>query len=121
MFYYQVDLIETINGTGVAPFFVMAYVNRLPDTSRFQASLHGDDSWFGWGQDRIMWADLYDNLSRLTEVQISKGTGKRPPSLERYPRPKPKSEKPKSRIAELYALFKGQQGVKADAPEVTDK
>jgi hypothetical protein len=112
MFYYGVDLLQTIAGSGVAPFVVMAYINRLPDTSKFSASLMGDDTWFGWGQDRIIQADIYDNISRLTEVQLRKG-GVKNAKLERFPRPKPKSaKKPKSRLAELYGMFRGGSGAK---------
>jgi hypothetical protein len=111
MFYYGVDLLKTIDGSGVAPFVVMAYINRLPDTSKFSASVMGDDSWFGWGQDRVLFADIYDNISRLTEVQLRKG-GAKNAKLERYPRPKAKPKKPKSRLAELYGMFRGGAGVK---------
>jgi hypothetical protein len=112
MFYYKVDLLETINGSGVAPFFVLALINRLPDSSKFMASLMGGDEWFGWGQDRALYADLYDAIARLTEVTIGKHGGKAP-KLERWPRPK-RADKTKksSRLLELHAMFASHSGAK---------
>ena len=66
-------------------------VERLPDTSMTTALASGGRSFFGWGQDRMISADLYDAVNINTQA-----TGhwkKDPPKIPPYPRPKSKAKR----------------------------
>lgn len=108
MFYYGLDLVETIEGRGTVPSLVLALIQRLPDTSLTTALASGGRDFFGWGLDRHMTADLYD--AQLTQIRTTvSAAGAKPPKLEGYPRPNPEAvtpaEKKPTSVAELFTKF----------------
>ncbi|MFD6636771.1 hypothetical protein ACFWDN_13250 [Micromonospora chalcea] len=83
---------ETIAGHGPSPLVVMAYVQRLPDTSLTAALASGGRQFFGWGRDRAMIADLIDALNQNTRATGNWGKGKAP-KIPEYERPKAKKKR----------------------------
>jgi hypothetical protein len=81
---------------------VLSLIQRLPDTSLTAALALGGREFFGWGQDRVMAADLYDAMSLNTRA--AGRWAKKPPDIPEYPRPKSQQEEPKraTTVAELY-------------------
>lgn len=68
------------------PWWVLALVEELPDTSAYVASAQGGDEYRGWGWDRYVAAAMFDALQNQTVV-IAKMAGakgvKSPPPLPR--------------------------------------
>ncbi|WP_319250986.1 hypothetical protein [Streptomyces sp. ID05-39B] len=105
---------DVIEGRGPSPYFVMALVRRLPDTSLTVALASGGREHFGWGIDRHLKADLYDALNQNTRATGQWGKGKAP-KIPAWPRPKAlkkptKSDGPKKAgkrvsVAEIYKRF----------------
>lgn len=89
LFHYQVDLIDTVRGTGRSPAELILLIKRLPDTSAYRALQRGGWEHFGWGQERHMLADIYDALAYQTEV-TGNWVDPKKVSLPRWPRPKAK-------------------------------
>lgn len=94
----------------MAPALVLMHIQRLPDDSLTSALRQGGWSHFGWGQDRHIFADVYDAIAFNTEAT---GHFEKPPSLERWPRPKTKkqaaeSEAPKKKrtVRDLFQQLK---------------
>lgn len=102
---------DVIEGRGPSPALVLAYVQRLPDTSLTVALASGGRDRFGWGQDRYLTADLFDAININTRATGNWGKGKAPKFPE-YPRPKSKptvagatKRKPAS-VADIYKQLK---------------
>ncbi|MEU0344242.1 hypothetical protein ABZ092_36210 [Streptomyces bobili] len=105
---------DVIEGRGLSPYFVMALVRRLPDTSLTVALASGGREHFGWGVDRHLNADIYDALNQNTRATGNWGKGKAP-KIPGWPRPKPlkkptKATGPKTAgkrvsVAEIYRRF----------------
>lgn len=105
-------MIDVIEGRGPHPLIVLAYIQRLPDTSMTMALLSGGREYFGWGVDRYLAADTFDALNLNTRA-----TGmwkKKAPDFPAWPRPADakkkkkakKSDKPKPlSVADLHAQF----------------
>ncbi|WP_238323847.1 hypothetical protein [Salinispora pacifica] len=93
-----------IEGRGPSPTLVLAYVQRLPDTSLTVALASGGRDRFGWGQDRYLLADLFDAITTNTRATGNWQKGKAP-KFDAYPRPRSKSQagpkKPAS-VADIY-------------------
>lgn len=104
IFFYGVDLMDTINGCGTAPFLVLGLIRGLPDTSMCHAREAGGDWNLGWGVDRHIMAQIYDALNFNTAA-----TGnwkKKPPKFKPFPRPKKPEAKPKKvSVLDLYHKF----------------
>lgn len=104
-FYYDVDLVDVIQGRGPSPLLVLLYVQRLPDTSLTTALMRGGRHHFGWGVDRHIAVDSYDALNVNTRVS---GQWKKPPTFPLWPRPnsettaESKPKKPKVSVAQLW-------------------
>ncbi|MFC4089357.1 hypothetical protein [Micromonospora sp. GCM10011541] len=102
---------DVIEGRGPSPALVLAYAQRLPDTSLTVALASGGRDHFGWGQDRLLLADLFDAINTNTRATGNWAKGKTPKFPE-YPRPKSKPEatgsdkqkKPVS-VADIYRKF----------------
>ncbi len=104
-FYYQIDLIDVIEGRGPSPALVIQLVQRLPDTSLTAALSMGGKQFFGWGMDRFMLAAVYDALNANTRATGNWAKGKAPKFPE-WPRPKTeKVEKKPVTVADLYQHF----------------
>lgn len=91
-FYFNIDLLDTIAGRGIPPSLVLLYVQRLPDDSLTHALMQGGREYLGWGQDRYLLADLYDQVALNTLISGNWKKGKQP-ELETYPRPGSTQEK----------------------------
>ena len=99
LFFYGVDLTDTVNGYGTAPSLVLGLIRGLPDTSMCHAREAGGDWNLGWGVERHMLAQIYDALNFNTAA-----TGqcrKKPPKFKPFPRPKKPSEKKKKKVSVL--------------------
>jgi hypothetical protein len=102
--------VDVIEGRGPSPALVLAYAQRLPDDSLTVALASGGRDRFGWGQDRLLLADVYDAINVNTRATGNWGKGKAP-KFDAYPRPKSKSKvagaKPKKpvTVADLYKQF----------------
>ena len=84
-----------------SPREVLALVEVLPESGRFQAHLAGGDQWrdwHGWGVDRHLWANLYDLLSA---AHTSKGK----PTT--YPRPAAKKATEGVPLMSMFPRRKG--------------
>jgi hypothetical protein len=108
MFYYQVDLVEVIQGRGPAPRLVIELVARLPDDSLTAALMGGGRQFFGWGLDRYMVAELYDAINAQTRV--TGNWAKKPPKIKPFPRP----DKKKPTKADAALAKKGKKVSVAD-------
>lgn len=111
MFYYGIDLIDTLRGVGKPPTLVLLLAQRLPDDSATRALQRGGWQHFEWGQGRHMLADIYDAIAFNTEA--SGNWSKKVPELPRWPRPQgPVTQKPKRprSVKELFASITQQQG-----------
>ncbi|MFJ6183768.1 hypothetical protein [Streptomyces sp. NPDC092295] len=102
---------DVIEGRGPSPFFVMALVRRLPDTSLTVALASGGREHFGWGVDRHMKADIFDALNQNTRATGQWGKGKAP-KFKPWPRPaatkkkQADSKKPgRISVADIYKRF----------------
>ena len=85
-----------------SPREVLALVEGLPESGRFQAHLAGGEKWrefVGWGQDRHLQANIWDLL-----VAINTEKGKK---VVKYPRPATK--KPQEGVP-LMSLFPRRKG-----------
>lgn len=107
MRYYDVDLVDVINGDGPSPALVILLVRGLPDTSVTAALAAGGFEHIGWGADRHISADIYDAISQNTRATGNWGKGG-PPKIPAWPRPKrkaqPTQEGTKRRsVADIYA------------------
>ncbi|WP_199923338.1 hypothetical protein [Streptomyces sp. NRRL F-5123] len=101
-----------IEGRGPSPYFVLALVRRLPDTSLTVALASGGRDQFGWGTNRHMLADVFDAINQNTRAT---GNFKKPPKIPAWPRPKPLKQpakatpdpKPGRRVsvADIYRSF----------------
>jgi hypothetical protein len=104
--------VDTINGVGLAPAFVLLLVQRLPDDSYTHALARGGREHFGWGTDRHMFADLYDALNANTRATGNWGKGKAP-KIQPWPRPgkdsKGKAKRPgvPTTVRDLYHRISG--------------
>jgi hypothetical protein len=90
----------------------LQYVRRLPDTSLTHAYRAGGWEHFGWGQDRHLWADIYDAMTFNTEAT---GHWSKRPNLPSWPRPtstteRPKGEKKPRSVKELFFQVDRQKG-----------
>lgn len=88
------------------PALVLLHIERLPDDSLTRALMGGGWDHFGWGQDRHIFADIYDALNFNTEAT---GRWEKTPDLGRWPRPtkKAKDGKPKRRtVKEIFNQLK---------------
>ncbi|QAY15676.1 tail assembly chaperone [Streptomyces phage TinaBelcher] len=113
-FHYGIDLVDVIEGRGPSPFFVMALVRRLPDTSLTVALASGGRDHFGWGIDRHLKADIFDAINQNTRATGNWGKGKAP-KIPHWPRPKalkkpnktsgPKTAGKRVSVAEIYKKF----------------
>ncbi|MFF3006356.1 hypothetical protein ACFVTF_26545 [Kitasatospora sp. NPDC057940] len=101
-----------IAGRGPSPVFVLALVQRLPDTSLTAALAAGGRHLLGWGQDRHLIADLYDAVNVNTRATGQWGKGKAP-KIPPWPRPTSKApgkstgSKPPVTVAAIYQQFAG--------------
>lgn len=101
---------DVIEGRGPSPVLVLAYVQRLPDTSLTVALASGGRDRFGWGQDRYLLADLFDAININTRATGNWQKGKAP-KFEPYPRPKSKpkvagaKQKKPVTVADIYKQF----------------
>jgi hypothetical protein len=104
LFYYGIDLVDTIKGRGRAPSLIVSLIQRLPDTS-LTAALHmGGRNHFGWGLDRHIAADTYDATNQTTRA--AGNWAKKAPDIPPWPRPKtgPSEKKPVT-VRDIYARF----------------
>lgn len=77
----------------------------LPDTSLTSALFQGGREFYGWGQDRHLYADIYDALIFNTRAT---GHWKKSPEIPNWPRPtskKNESKKSKASVKDLWAAF----------------
>ncbi|MFB8350991.1 hypothetical protein [Streptomyces niveus] len=102
---------DVIEGRGPSPFFVMALVRRLPDTSLTVALASGGREHFGWGVDRHMRADIFDALNQNTRATGQWGKGKAP-KFKPWPRPAATKQKKQAgkkpgriSVADIYKKF----------------
>lgn len=100
-----------IEGRGPHPLVVLAYIQRLPDTSMTVALVNGGREYFGWGMDRYLAADTFDALNINTRATGMWKKGKAP-EFPTWPRPADtakakKSDKPAApmTVDNLYQLF----------------
>lgn len=109
LFYYGVDLVQVVEGSGPPPSLVLELIEGLPDDSMFHALRLGGPQFLGWGVDRHIRASTYDAINVNTTA-----TGnwkKSPPKPEPFPRPKTKqASKKKATVADLYERLKGKLG-----------
>lgn len=104
-FYYDVDLIDVIEGRGPAPLFVIQLILRLPGDSLTAALMRGDRKFFGWTEDRAILSYIYDALNMNTRATGNWKNGKAP-KIPPYPRPDREPEKPKpASIKDLFEQF----------------
>jgi hypothetical protein len=103
LFYYNVDLVDVIEGRGKAPSLVLTLISRLPDTSLTHALLRGGREHFGWGADRHLLADIYDSQNQTTRA--AGNWAKKPPEIAPWPRPKTAEKKKPVTVRDLYAQF----------------
>lgn len=107
LFFYGIDLCETIEGSGVAPALVLGLVRGLPDDSMCHAREAGGDHLLGWGTDRSMMANLYNLVTLQTTAT---GNWKKRPKLPTIEQPKPPKDsvkKKKVSLMDLHARFQG--------------
>ena len=88
---------------GMAPSFVLALVERLPDTSMTVALASGGREYFGWGGDRHIAADIFDAINQNTRA--CGNWGKRPPKIEPRPRPGRGGKKKRTSVADIFRRF----------------
>lgn len=87
----------------MAPRFVIALIQRLPDTSLTSALASGGRDFFGWGADRHIAADLFDAINQNTRA--TGNWGKKPPKIDPRPRPGQKKAKGKTSVADIFKRF----------------
>lgn len=98
MFFYQIDLVETIEGAGVSPRLLVPLLLGLPDTSMYAAMKRGGMDFLGWGMDREIASATHDQVALNTEAT---GNWKnKAPSIPRIPHPKP--PKPKMSFRDAF-------------------
>lgn len=89
----------------VTPPLALALAERLPDDSYLAAMAQGGRDHLGWGMDRHILASIFDAVNTNTKAtgQWKKG----PPKIKPWPRPKskPKREKKKVTVMDLYRQF----------------
>ena len=85
-FYYQIDLVDVIEGRGPSPLLVISLLLRLPDTSMTSALAMGGRRFFGWGMDRNLLAATYDAINANTRATGNWSKGKAP-KIPAWPRP----------------------------------
>lgn len=74
--------------------------------------MRGGREHFGWGQDRHIWADIYDAINTNTTAT---GNWKTPPNIPAWPRPDTKKSEAKPRsVKDLFRMFSGGTGAKTD-------
>lgn len=107
MFYYNVDLTETVRGRGPSPSQIIVLIQRLPDDSLTAALANGGREHFGWSASRHILADIFDAVNQNTRASGNWGK-KAAPKIDPWPRPKAsrmeKKKKPVT-VADLYARF----------------
>lgn len=83
---------------------LVSLIQRLPDTSLTAALAQGGRSYFGWGLDRHIAADIYDATNQTTRA--AGNWAKKAPDIPAWPRPKtgPSEKKPVT-VRELHARF----------------
>lgn len=71
----------------------------------FSAMKQGGLHMLGWGTDRHIAANAFDLLALNTEASGNWSKSK-PPTLPRWPRPKPPKKREKPTVSSLFAKFK---------------
>lgn len=112
-----------------SPWWLLALVEELPDTSAYVASLQGGRAFRGWGWDRHITAALFDALQVQTVV-IAKVAGAKgiemPPPL---PRPGDKRSagnsmgglmRQQAKVARAIAKATAAKAAAAPAPNTSD-
>lgn len=101
--YYDLDLMDTINGRGPSPAIVISYVRALPDSSLTKALLRDEPDSEGWDHNRYLLAGIFDVIRENT---LLTGHFKKDPGLTFWPRPGDEKEEAKKKpttVAELWA------------------
>lgn len=107
MRFFDIDLVDVVEGRGPAPVLVIAAVQALPDYSLTAALSAGGRDHYGWGVDRHLLANLYDAINLNTRACGNWGKGKAP-KLDPFPRPKSKSQNApeKKKVSAREALLR---------------
>lgn len=110
--YYNVNLVDVLNGNGPSPEIVLWLVHGLPQDSLTVALASGGRDHFGWDQKTYILADIYDAINLNSRASGNWAKGKAP-KFPAYPRPKSgKKEPAKSKVTvkSLYAQMQRQYG-----------
>lgn len=102
--YYDIDLIETIEGQGTSPALVLSYVRALPEESLSRALLRDQPDTEGWSHERYLLAGIFDVIRENT-MATGQWT-KKVPDLKFWPRPGETSESAETKPVSLDDLWK---------------
>lgn len=92
--YLQVDLHDVlVDGSGLSPRLVLAYIRQLPLESATVAAIRGGEQFRGWSVITYLLAQQIDSIRENTWVTVSANAKKKPKAPEPYPRPEKKSKK----------------------------
>lgn len=71
----------------ITPWWILALVEELPDTSAFAASQQGGREYRGWGWDRHIFAALFDAIQMQSTIVAKTGGAKNVKTPPPLPRP----------------------------------
>lgn len=90
----------------LTPWWVLALVEELPDTSAYVASLQGGREYRGWGWDRHIYAAIFDAI-QMQSVVTARCAGakdvKAPPPLPRPGQKSSGSGTPMRKLMKMHA------------------
>ena len=94
--YYGVRVLDVlVDGSGLSPRQVLAYIRQLPPESATVAALRGGDQFRGWDTSAYMLANLFDAIQANTYAFISANSKRKPKAPEPFERPDIKVAKKK--------------------------
>lgn len=100
--YYQIDLRDVlVDGSGLSPRLVLAYIRHLPPESATVAHLRGGQQFQGWGHELYMLANILDAIRENTYAFVASNSKRKPKPPEPFERPAVKQKKKTSVFASM--------------------
>lgn len=86
--HYDVDLHDVlVDGSGLSPRLVIAYIRQLPPDSATVAAIRGGEQFRGWGVQAYLLANIIDSMKENTYAFVASNSKRKPKAPDPFPRP----------------------------------